>query len=283
MKKVVINGKLYPENEAKISIFDRGFLFSDSVYEVSAVLEGKLISNDDHLIRLNNSLKELGFKNSIDTRVIQELQNTLISENKMNEGIVYIQVTRGEEQREFLYNDDIEPNIVIFTQEKNIIDNAKVKIGVKIVTTEDIRWKRRDIKTTLLLPQILAKVYAKQQNAFEAWMIDEEGFITEGASSNAFILKNNEIITREPSSDILRGITRNSILEIAREKLNLKIVQRKFTLDEAIDADECFLTSASTFVIPIIQINKTPISSGIPGEISKKLREEYITFVKSNY
>jgi D-alanine transaminase len=284
MERIIyINGEFKTLSEAKISVFDRGFLFADSVYEVSAVVGGRLIDNQSHINRLKRSLTEIGITHDINYSEIISAQEEIISKNNINEGIIYIQITRGEEEREFTYSKNIKPNIVIFSQVKNILQNPLADIGVKLSSFKDIRWARRDIKSTALLAQVIAKNYAKENNAYEAIMYDEDGFVTEGGSSNIFIIKNNTIITRKADNDILKGITREAIINNnslhklnENENLNLDLDIRNFTLDEAKQADECFITSASNFVIPVIQIDDVILTNGKPGKNAKALRELYI-------
>lgn len=273
---VYVNGEYVAEQDAKISIFDRGFIFSDGVYEVSSVLQGKLLENDHHLARLNRSMTELQMRAPISDAEIVNAQNELIKRNNLQEGLVYLQVTRGAADREFAWTDDIQPTLVMFTQAKTLIDSPVAKRGISVITTPDIRWQRRDIKTIGLLAPCIAKVLARDAGADDAWLIDDQGFITEGSSNNAYILtENNTIITRHLSHAILHGITRKAVLKLANSA-NIKIEERPFTVSEALSAREAFITSASTFVWPVVSIDGQAIGSGTPGPIAQELRRVYI-------
>ena len=278
---VYINGKFVNEAEAKISVFDRGFLFADAVYEVSSVVQGKLVDNTRHLLRLKRSLSELNMSSPKSTEQIKQIQTALIQKNRLQEGIVYLQITRGSADRDFVYDNTIKPSIVMFTQSMSIINNPKAQKGISIITTADIRWGRRDIKTTALLASSMAKTYAKSMGADDAWMI-EEGFITEGSSSNAYIIKQDgTLITRQLGTEILAGVTRKAILSLAKKEA-ITIEERPFSLDEALNAAEVFSSSASTFIMPVISINGHTIGNGQPGELTRKIRQSYIqTALKS--
>jgi D-alanine transaminase len=277
MERIVyVNGAYVPESEAKISIFDRGFLFADAVYEVTSVLDGKLIDNAGHVARLERSCRELGIKMPVSVEVLTNIQQALIEKNKLREGGVYLQLTRGcEKDRDFSYSEDIEPTLVLFTQAKNLIDSPVAKKGIKVISWDDIRWRRRDIKTTSLLPACLAKHAAHKAGADDVWLI-EDGYVTEGGSSNAYIVtQEGVLVTRPLSQDILHGITRAALMKLA-EDATLKIEQRPFTIEEAYAAKEAFISSATTFVWPVIAIDDRAIGDGKPGEIALKLRDIYI-------
>lgn len=273
---VYVNGEYVEEHDAKISVFDRGFIFSDGVYEVSSVLQGKLLENSQHLRRLNRSMTELQMRAPISDAQIESAQNELIKRNNLQEGLVYLQVTRGAADRDFVWSNDTQPTLVMFTQSKQLIDSPIAKRGISVITTADIRWQRRDIKSTGLLAPCMAKVQARNAGADDAWLVDEHGFVTEGSSNNAYILtQNNVIVTRQLSNAILHGITRRAVLTLA-ESANLKIEERAFSVDEALTAREAFITSASTFVWPVISIDGHPIGEGKPGPVAKELRRVYI-------
>ncbi|WP_350334989.1 D-amino-acid transaminase [Coralliovum pocilloporae] len=271
---VYVNGDYLPEEDARISVFDRGFLFADGVYEVSSVLNGRLIDNEGHLVRLRRSLNELNMPAPASDADIEEIQNELIKRNNVEEGGVYLQVTRGAADRDFLYPKNAKPSLVLFTQARSVIDNPKAKTGMSVILLEDIRWRRRDIKTVGLLAQSMAKQAAFEAGADDAWM-HQDGFITEGSSNNAYIVKDGTIITRHLSNDILHGITRKAVLALAKET-GMPIEERAFTPDEAKDADEAFVTSASTFVMPVVKIDGSDIGTGTPGPIATRLRTLYI-------
>jgi D-alanine transaminase len=273
---VYVNGEYLPEENAKISIFDRGFLFADGVYEVAAILQGQLIDNKQHMGRLRRSLKELNMPSPGDDASIEAIQKELIRINHVNEGVVYLQVTRGAADRDFTFPEDSAPSLVLFTQEKDIIDLPAAKTGIAIVTTEDIRWGRRDIKTVALLAASMAKMFAISSGADDAWLVDRNGYITEGCSSNAYIVTHDgTIITRQLSNDILHGITRNAVLQLA-DKEGLQLIEQPFTVEDACQAQEAFTTAAGIFVLPVIKINNKVLGDGKPGPISTKLRNIYI-------
>ena len=274
---VYLNGEYLPEAEAKISIFDRGFVMGDAVYEVTCVLDGKLTDFEGHIARLNRSLKELQMVCDIGRDEWLEIHRKLVELNGLKLGGVYLQVTRGNAgDRDFHFPPaGTPPTVVLYTQEQpQMLDGAKVKKGVKVVSVPDLRWGRRDIKTTQLLWASIAKMTAEAQGADDAWFV-EDGFVTEGSSNNCYIVKGNTIITRPLSNDILHGITRASLMKILAER-QMKIEERLFTIAEAQEADEAFFTSASAFVTPIISVDGVVLGEGTPGPVSQKLREIYI-------
>lgn len=278
---VYVNGEYLDEQDAKISVFDRGFLFADGVYEVSPVLNGKLVENDGHLKRLERSLDELDMASPGTAQEIEAIQMEVIRRNNITEGLIYLQVTRGAADRDFPFPKDIEPSLVMFTQERSVLDNPTADTGISVVTVPDIRWQRRDIKTVGLLAQAMAKQAALNAGANDAWMV-EDGFITEGSSNNAFIVtKEGKLVTRDLSNKILNGITRRSILEIARRE-GIEIEERAFTPEEAYEAVEAFSTSASSFAMPVTKIDDRILSNGGPGELSAKIRKLYIEMVKES-
>ncbi|MCE0496167.1 D-amino-acid transaminase [Vibrio salinus] len=281
MERIVyLNGDYIPESEAQISIFDRGFLFADAVYEVTAVLDGKLIDNPGHLARLERSTKELGIKLPVTGAELTAIQRKLIEKNGLVEGGIYLQLSRGaESDRDFDYSDDIEPTLVLFTQSRTLINCPKRETGIKVISYNDIRWRRRDIKTTSLLPACLAKHAAHAAKADDVWLI-EDGFVTEGGSSNAYIVtQEGKLVTRPLSNDILHGITRASLMKLAKDT-GVEIEERNFTIEEAYAAKEAFISSATTFVWPVVEIDGKPVADGKPGEFSLKLRDIYINTAK---
>ncbi|MFK5980639.1 MAG: D-amino-acid transaminase [Rhizobiaceae bacterium] len=272
---VYVNGEFSPEEEAKISVFDRGFLFADGVYEVSTVINGKLIDNVAHLARLRRSMSELNMPSPASDEEIIEIQAQIVARNELENGTVYLQVTRGAADRDFVFPVEPKPSLVMFTQVLDAVNNPKAVRGMSIITIDDIRWKRRDIKTVSLLAQSIAKQTAAEAGVDDAWMV-EDGFVTEGTSNNAFIItRDGKIITRNLSNEILHGITRHVVLELAAEK-NLVVEERPFTVEEAQDAKEAFVTSATSFVMPVVQINGKPLSNGAPGILTSQLRAMYI-------
>ena len=271
---VYVNGKYLPEEEASISIFDRGFLMADAVYEVTSVLDGKLLEFEGHLKRLKRSLSELDIPEPSVFNDLLEIHHKLVNDNQVEQGGVYLQVTRGVADRDFVYPKDVEPTLVIFTQSKDILGSPLVNSGMKVISIDDLRWGRRDIKTVQLLYPSMVKMMAKAADCDDAWMI-EDGYVTEGTSNNAYIVVGNKIITRELSNDILHGITRASVLRYAKEA-QMIVEERSFSVDEVKSADEAFITSASTFVMPVVEFDGVLIGAGKPGNVSKRLREIYI-------
>ncbi|MBF0276927.1 MAG: D-amino-acid transaminase [SAR324 cluster bacterium] len=277
---VYVNGNYVHEEDAKISIFDRGFLFADGVYEVSSVLRGKLIDVEPHLARLRRSLQALEMASPATDKEIKAIQEELIVRNQVEEGMVYLQVTRGVADRTFHYPEGVAPSLVMFTRSYDVIDIPKAKSGISIVTTPDIRWGRRDIKTVGLLAPCMAVMIAKAAGADDAWMF-ENGYITEGTASNAYIInQEGTLITRHLGTEILHGVTRNIILNLAREE-NIKIEERPFTVEETYLANEAFFTGATAIVIPVVKIDGKPISDGKPGPVSKRLRKLYFEKILS--
>ena len=274
-RTVYVNGAFVPEDEAKISVFDRGFLFSDGVYEVSTVVHGKLLDNPAHLARLRRSMSELKLPSPATDEEIVAAQKKLIEQNSLEEGAVYLQVSRGAADRDFAFPANPKPSLVMFTQPKNLLHAPQVSEGIKIVSVPDIRWKRRDIKTVSLLAQSLAKQAALDAGANDAWMV-EDGYVTEGSSNNAFIVdQNGTLITRQLGNEILPGITRASVLRLT-EIESIKLEERAFTIAEACAAQEAFITSATTFVWPVVSIDGHTVGDGKPGPVAGKLRELYI-------
>lgn len=276
-RTVYVNGDYLPEAEAKVSIFDRGFLFADGVYEVTSVLDGKLIDFAGHATRLARSLAELDMATPCTTDELLDIHRELVDRNDITEGMIYLQITRGAAaDRDFAFPPaDTPPTIVLFTQSKpGLADNPVARRGIKVISIEDQRWGRRDIKTVQLLYPSMGKMMAKAAGADDAWMI-EDGHVTEGTSNNAYIVKGNTIVTRHLGNEILSGITRAAILRFAAEA-QLKVEERPFTLEEALAADEAFITSASTFVMPVVEIDGNAIGTGNPGPVAARLREIYL-------
>ena len=276
-RTVYLNGQYLPEEDAKISIFDRSFLMADGVYEVTSVLGGKLIDFAGHAKRLERSLNELGMQKPEAFDDLLDIHRELVRLNDIDEGMIYLQVSRGSAgDRDFAYPpEDVKPTLVLFTQNKpGLADSPKAKEGFKIISIEDQRWGRRDIKTTQLLYPSMGKMMAKAAGCDDAWMV-EEGAVTEGTSNNAYIVKGDTIITRHLSNDILHGISRAAVLRFAREA-QMKVEERSFTIEEAQGADEAFVTSASTFVMPVVELDGAAIGTGKPGPIAARLREIYL-------
>jgi len=275
MRQVYINGEFKKEDEAKVSIFDRGLLFSDSVYEVTSVINSKLIDFKYHVERLDRSMNELKFKTLIDHDEILAFHRKLIELNNLKEGMIYTQVTRGVVDRSFdMPKQAIKPTVLAFTQEKKILESDTAKNGIKVMTLEDMRWKRNDIKTTQLLYASMAKSEATAKGFDDAWML-RQGYVTEGSSNNVWIIRSKNIMTRQSDNLILSGITRAVVLECAK-KLDYEVITKNFTKVDAESADEAFMTSATGLITPVIKINSSQIGDGKPGNFTKSLRAEYI-------
>ncbi len=271
---VYVNGEYLPEEDAKISVFDRGFLMADAVYEVTSVIDGKILAFDGHTERLKRSLSELDMKAPCTIPELLDIHRELIKRNNLTEGLIYLQVTRGVADRDFVYP-DVEPTLVLFTQTKNVINAPMAKTGMKVISIPDIRWGRRDIKTVQLLAPSMGKMAAKAAGCDDAWLV-EDGFVTEGTSNNAYIVtQDGTIVTRNLGHEILAGITRAAVLRFAAEA-QIKIEERPFTIEEAKAAKEAFVTSATTFVGPVVEIDGAQIGDGKVGEMARRLREIYL-------
>ena len=270
-----VNGLYLPEEEAKVSVFDRAFLFGDAVYEVTAVLDRRLVDFEPHLARLDRSLKEIALLPPLSHDALRALHAELIQRNGVDEGIVYLQITRGAADRDFAYPENAEPTVVAFTQSRPLIANPYAATGVKVITISDLRWKRRDIKSTSMLAQAMGKQEAKLEGAYEAWMV-ENGCVTEGTSSSAFILDQAGVVRTQPlGHHILPGVTRRAVLRLAALE-GVSLEERPFSVGEALSAREAFMTAASAFVLPVVEIDGVAIGDGRPGPIARKFRALYI-------
>ncbi len=275
MSRIVhVNGEYLPEAEARVSVFDRGFLFADGVYEVTSVIDGKLVDFDGHAARLERSLGELEMDSPVTRAELLDIHRELVRRNDLTEGMIYLQITRGAADRDFAFPKDATPTIVLFTQAVPLIDRPSAQTGIKVISIPDLRWGRRDIKTVQLLYPSMGKMAAKKAGADDAWMVEED-HVTEGTSNNAWIVSGGRIITRHLGNEILHGITRAAVLRMAREA-QMTVEERAFTLAEAKAADEAFVTSASTFVTPVVEIDGAPVGEGTPGPVARRLREIYI-------
>ncbi|MPQ92861.1 D-amino-acid transaminase [Thioclava sp. JE_KL1] len=274
---VYLNGEYIPEEEAKVSVFDRGFVMGDAVYEVTSVLGGKILEFEGHMNRLGRSLAELEMTCDLTRDEWIEIHRELVKRNDLDEGMIYLQVSRGNAgDRDFHYPPEgTPPTVVLYTQSKpNLADDPKAKQGIKVISLPDLRWHRRDIKTVQLLYPSMAKMAAEKAGKNDAWFV-EDGFVTEGSSNNVYIVKGNKIITRHLSHDILHGITRASLLKYAAES-QMEIEERPFTIEEAQAADEAFFTSASAFVMPVVEIDGETVGEGAVGPVAMRLREIYL-------
>jgi D-alanine transaminase len=276
-RTVYVNGTYLPEDQATVSIFDRGFLMADGVYEVTSVLDGKLIDFEGHILRLHRSLEELDMQAPCPDDDLLEMHRELVRLNGIDQGMIYLQVTRGNPgDRSFVFPDaSVKPTIVAFTQNiPNLADAPAARTGFKVISIPDIRWGRRDIKTVQLLYPSMAKMMAKKAGVDDSWMV-QDGVVTEGTSNNAYIVKGNRIITRQLSNDILHGITRAAVLRFAAEA-QFEVEERPFTVAEAQGADEAFSTAASIFVMPVVEIDGAPVGTGMPGPVATRLRDLYL-------
>jgi D-alanine transaminase len=273
-----VNGDWLPEGEAKVSVFDRGFLMADGVYEVTSVLDGRLVDFAGHAARLDRSLSELDIAAPPEADDLLALHREIVERNGLGDGLVYLQVTRGNPgDRDFAFPDPAttRPSVVMFTQAKaGLVDAPLARTGARVISVPDLRWGRRDIKTVQLLYPSMAKMIAARAGVDDAWLV-EDGHVTEGTSNNTYIVKGNRIITRPLSNEILHGITRAALLRLAAEA-QLEVVERAYTIAEAQQADEAFFTSASAFVMPVVEIDGVSLGDGTPGRVARRMRELYI-------
>ena len=275
-RTVYVNGEFVPEEAARISVFDRGFLFADGIYEVTAVLEGRLIDFPGHLRRMHRSLGELDMPAPVGDAEHESLHRELVARNGLEEGLVYLQITRGAADRDFAWPAEPEPSLVMFTQARGLENSLAGREGIRVISVPDIRWGRRDIKTVQLLAPSMCKMMARRAGKDDAWMI-EDGLVTEGTSNNAWIVTGDgALVTRDLSNAILHGITRAAVLAYAREA-QMRVEERAFSLDEAKAAAEAFVTAASSFVTPVVEIDGIAIGSGKPGPVTRRLREIYLS------
>jgi D-alanine transaminase len=271
---VYVNGAYVPEAEARVSVFDRGFLFADGVYEVTSVIDGRLVDFAGHARRLARSLAELDLPAPCDDDTLLAIHREIVARNALSEGMVYMQVTRGPADRSFVFPETPRPSLVLFTQALNLVAAPAAAQGFRVVTAPDLRWRRRDIKTVQLLYPSMAKMIARKSGADDCWMV-EDGTVTEGTSNNAYIVTGGRIVTRHLSNDILHGITRAAVLRFA-EEAQIEVEERPFTVAEAQAADEAFATAATIFVMPVVEIDGQPVGTGKPGPVARRLREIYI-------
>jgi D-alanine transaminase len=274
---VYVNGSFLPEEQATISIFDRGFIFADGIYEVSAVINGKLVDVEAHMARLERSCGEINLELPWSRAEIIAIHHELIKRNTLTSGGIYLQVTRGAADRSFTFPAQPKPSLVMFTQARAM--NREVSRGYKLLSMPDLRWKRRDIKSVGLLAQVLAKQAAAEAGCDEALMI-EDGVITEGGSSTAWIVKGKRLISRPLSTAVLAGITRKAMLTYVAES-GFTFEERPFTLEEALEADEVIITAATALVMPATEIDGHPIGGGQPGPVARRLRDIYFDLAEA--
>lgn len=275
---VYVNGQYCAESEGKVSIFDRGYLFADAIYEVTCIIGGKLVDFDGHMIRLARSLKELDMPTPMSTEELLAVHRKLVADNNVEEGLIYMQISRGNADRDFNFpSKDTPPVVVMFTQARPVLESPLAKRGLKVISLPDIRWGRRDIKTVQLLYPSMAKNAAHEAGADDAWLV-QDGLVTEASSANAYIVTaDGKIVTRSLSSDILHGITRAAVPASRRRLVMLD--ERSFTIAEALEAREAFITSATSFVTSVVSIDGQMIGDGTIGPVSRRLREVYLKAV----
>ena len=279
-RTVYLDGRYLPAEEARLSIFDRAVTFGDAIYEVTSVLDGKLVDFDHHADRYFSSLDKLGIPAPLDRARLLAMFRELVARNALDEGLVYLQVSRGVAEREFLWPDDITPTAFAFTQVKSSVENAAADSGVTLASTPDLRWARRDIKSVNLLAQVMARQAAREAGAYEALMIDPDGSVTECSSTSFYLVRDGVIVTRPLGGDILPGVTRRALLAICRAA-EIEIVEKCFALDEALAADEAFITGATTYLLPVIAIDGRALGDGAPGPVYRQLRDRYIEHVRA--
>ena len=279
MSIAYLNGSFLPLEQARVSVLDRGFMFADGIYEVAAVIDGKLVDSASHLARLERSTSAIGIALPLSLADIEAAQKELVARNALTEGLVYLQITRGADAtRDFLPSPDIRPTLVMFVQARYFLDVPAARNGIAVATMPDLRWARRDIKSVGLLAQAMAKRAAAEAGAQEAWMV-EDGFVTEGASSTAFIVTEDGVVTRPYSQAVLAGCTGAALTALAEES-GITIIRRPFTVAEALAAKEAFITSASTLCQSVVRIDGQEIGGGKPGPIAMRLRALYIDFAR---
>lgn len=276
---IYINGQYLPYQQASIHVEDRGFLFGDAVYEVIGCIHGYFADETAHLDRLERSLHELKMDMPVERETLRFLMREVLRRNHQTNAMIYIQISRGVAKRDFAFPaPETLQTLMIMTPNYDFDHNTGLLKGLRVKTVKDIRWKRRDIKSTLLLPQSMAKQEAIDSGYQEGWMVDDEGYVTEGTSNNAYIVKDGEIITRPVSCDILKGTTRSALQKICAED-GLRFIERAFTPEEAYEADEAFCSAATAQVTGIIEIDGHKIGDGKPSKITKQLFQHYRDYV----
>lgn len=274
-----VNGRYVPHRDAAVHIEDRGYQFADGIYEVVTIVGGRFVDEAPHLDRLERSLRELAIPMPMSRRSLQLVSHELARRNGTTDGLIYMQVTRGVAARDHKFPKSVVPALVMTTKQIDFAAQSKFTDGVMAITVPDQRWERRDIKTIALLPNCLAKQKAHEAGAYEAWQVDSDGLVTEGTSSNAWIVTAaGHLVTRQLGTEILHGVTRRTVLALAREQ-GLRFEERPFTVDEAKAAREAFVTSATSFVTPVVQIDDRVIGNGKPGSLSCQLLDGYRAYI----
>jgi D-alanine transaminase len=271
-----VNGQYVLHAEAAVSIDDRGYQFADGVYEVIALLKGRFLDEEGHHDRLERSLRELRIEAPMGRKALSHVLRETVRQNRISSGIVYVQITRGVARRDHPFPVDTPTSIVVTARRIKGPSPASIEQGVGVVTMKDIRWERRDIKSISLLPNILAKQAAREQKAYEAWLVGDDGVVHEGSSTNAWIVtKEGVLVTHPADTAILNGITRLGVLEAAR-KQGIRIEERPFTVAEAKAAKEAFISSTTSHVMPVVSIDGHPVGNGHPGEVTRALLSGYL-------
>jgi D-alanine transaminase len=271
-----VGGQYLPHRLAAVHIEDRGYQFADGVYEVLAVVRGHLVDEEAHLVRLARSLRELRIPSPMSDAALKIIIRETIRRNGVLDGIVYLQISRGVAPRDHAFPESVKPVLVVTSRRKRPVDPRIAADGIAVITTPDIRWRRCDIKSVALLPNVLGKQLAKEAGAYEAWQVDQEGWVTEGTSTNAWIVTaERTVVTRQADSAILNGVTRLAVVDIIRRE-GYSLIERPFTVGEAKAASEAFLTSTSVDLLPVVRIDGDPIGNGAPGPLSRRLREFYL-------
>lgn len=274
-----VNGAFVPEADATVSIFDRGFLFADGVYEVIALIDGRFVDDGPHLDRLDRSLREIQLESPLPRAELHAMLVELASRNGVTEGLVYMQVTRGPAERDFAFPAVAKPTVVAYARPLAVIEHPRAAAGASAITVPDQRWARRDIKSIALLPQVLAKQAARAADAFEALMV-EDGHLTEGGAATLFVVRAGVLYTHALGTDVLPGITRERVFALA-SRLGIVIEEASASIDDVMQADEVFITAATAFVMPIVRVDGKAIGTGAPGPITMRLRTDYIASVRN--
>jgi D-alanine transaminase len=271
-----VAGQYLPHRQAAVHIEDRGYQFADGVYEVIAVVGGKLVDEEPHIARLNRSLGELRIPMPMGEAALKIVMHEVIRRNDVDNGIIYLQVTRGAAPREHAFPKSIKPTLVATAKRTKPPDPKLSRDGIRVITIPDIRWERCDIKSVALVANVLGKQQARECGAYEAWQVDGDDMVTEGTSTNAWIVTmDGSVVTRAADNAILRGVTRGAVLDIIRKE-GLEFIERPFTVAEAKAAREAFLTSTTAELLPVVTIDDTPVANGKPGSLSEKLRAAYL-------
>jgi D-alanine transaminase len=273
-----VNGAFVPEADATVSIFDRGFLFADGVYEVIALVDGRFVDDGPHLDRLDRSLAEIQLTSPLSRAELHAMLLELVQRNAVDEGLMYMQVTRGAAERDFAFPASSTPTLVAYARSVPVIAHPRAVAGATAIMVPDQRWARRDIKSIALLPQVLAKQAARAAGAFEALMV-EDGQLTEGGAATLFMVSNGALVTHALGTEVLPGITRQRVFALAAQH-GIAIAERSITTTELLEADELFITAATAFVMPIVRVDGVDIANGAPGPITMRLRDDYITSVR---